>query len=452
MAREPVTIPFRAAGALTFRDDLPEAADLVVIGGGVIGVSAALFAARRGLRVVLLEKGRVAAEQSSRNWGWIRVQGRDLAEIPIALESQQLWQDLDRDCHGRLGVKTVGVTYLAHRESEMAGFEGWLQAARPLGVSSELLGRETMLRRLGLPRAPWIGALHTPTDMKGEPWVAVPELARLAQAEGALIREHCAVRGLDRQAGRVTGVVTEAGRIRAGAVVLAGGAWSSLFLRRHGVDIPQLSVRSTVVATQPLPQVVDTAAVDDRLAFRARADGGYTLAPAAFGELYLGPDLLRHARHYLPLAMSGEFDVHPRPPQPRGWPDAFSTPRHWSAAEVSPFERMRILDPGPNEAKVDEITERFATIYPAVGRVVPRGTWGGMIDVLPDVVPVVDRVAQLPGLTVVTGMCGHGFGAGPGFGRIAVDLATGRDPGHDLTRFRMGRFFDGSRLVPGPNL
>lgn len=309
-----------------------------------------------------------------------------------------------------------------------------------------------MLRRLGYPRAPWRGALYTPTDMKAEPWVAVPELAWLAQSEGALIREHCAVRGLDRQAGRVTGVITEAGRIRTGAVVLAGGAWSSLFLRRHGVDIPQLSVRSTALATRPLPQVVDTAAVDDRLAFRPRADGGYTLAPAAFGELYLGPDLLRHLRHYLPLALSGEFDVHLRPPQPRGWPDAFSTPRFWSGADVSPFERMRILDPGPNEAKVAEITRRFAGIYPEAGRVVPRASWGGMIDVLPDVVPVVDRVDQLPGLTVVTGMCGHGFGAGPGFGRIAVDLATGRDPGHDLTRFRMGRFLDGSKLVPGPNL
>ena len=444
--------PFRDVGPLRFDGDLPEAVDMAVIGGGVIGVTTALFAARRGLRVVLLEKGRIAAEQSSRNWGWIRVQGRDLAEIPIAQEAQAHWQQLDIACGGRLGTRTTGVTYLARDDAEMAGFAGWLEQARGLGVTTQLLDRAGMRRLLRQPRGAWVGALHTPTDMKAEPWVAVPELAALAQEAGAQIHERCAVRGLARQAGRVTGVVTEAGTVRAEAVVLAGGAWSSLFLRRHGVDVPQLSVRSTALATLPLPQVVGTAAVDDRLAFRPRSDGGYTLAPAAFGEVFLGPDAVRHLRHYLPLALSGEFDVHLRAPQPEGWPDAFSTPRRWSDAEVSPFERMRILDPGPNKAKLSEITRRFRQIYPQLGQIRQQAAWGGMIDVLPDSVPVVDRVAQIPGLTVVTGMSGHGFGAGPGFGRIAVDLATGGDPGHDLSRFRLGRFSDGSRLRPGPNL
>ncbi|MBY6116398.1 FAD-binding oxidoreductase [Mameliella alba] len=447
-----MSFPFHQMGRAEFAGDLPAEADLVVIGGGVIGVSAALFAARRGLSVVLLEKGRVAAEQSSRNWGWIRVQGRDLAEIPVALEAQALWRALDVECRGRLGLRTLGVTYLARDDKEMADFEAWRLAAEPLGVGSEIWDRKMVAGRLGKPMADWVGALHTPGDMKGEPWVAVPELARLARAEGAVIRESCAVRALDIEAGRVAGVVTEAGRIRAGAVILAGGAWSSLFLRRHGLDIPQLSVRSSVMATGPLPQVVGTAAADDRLAFRPRADGGYTLAPAAFAELFLGPDALRHLRRYLPLALSGEFDVHLRAPQPRGWPDAFTTPRQWSAEGESPFERMRILDPVPNRRKLARVARRFAEAYPALGEVPVAARWAGMIDVLPDVVPVVDRVGALPGLTVATGMCGHGFGIGPGFGRVAVDLATGGDPGHDLARFRMGRFFDGTRLRPGPNL
>lgn len=447
-----MSFPFHQMGRAEFAGDLPAEADLVVIGGGVIGVSAALFAARRGLSVVLLEKGRVAAEQSSRNWGWIRVQGRDLAEIPVALEAQALWRTLDVECRGRLGLRTLGVTYLARDDKEMADFEAWRLAAEPLGVGSEIWDRKMVASRLGKPMADWVGALHTPGDMKGEPWVAVPELARLARAEGAVIRESCAVRALDIEAGRVAGVVTEAGRIRAGAVILAGGAWSSLFLRRHGLDIPQLSVRSSVMATGPLPQVVGTAAADDRLAFRPRADGGYTLAPAAFAELFLGPDALRHLRRYLPLALSGEFDVHLRAPQPRGWPDAFTTPRQWSAEGESPFERMRILDPVPNRRKLARVAQRFAETYPALGEVTVAARWAGMIDVLPDVVPVVDRVGALPGLTVATGMCGHGFGIGPGFGRVAVDLATGGDPGHDLARFRMGRFFDGTRLRPGPNL
>ena len=113
---------------------------------------------------------------------------------------------------------------------------------------------------------------------------------------------------------------------------------------------------------------------------------------------------------------------------------------------------MRLLDPAPNADKVAEVIALFGAAYPWAGEIALHDSWAGMIDVLPDVVPVVDHVAQIPGLTVVTGMCGHGFGIGPGFGRVAVDLATERDPGHDLSRFRMSRFFDGTRLKPGPNL
>lgn len=444
--------PFLLPVAPEFAADLPESVDLVVIGGGVIGVCTALYAARGGASVLLLEKGRVAAEQSSRNWGWIRVQGRDPAEIPVALEAQGLWTALDAECHGRLGLAQPGVAYLAGSEAEMAGFEGWLEAARGTGVSSRLMGRAEMAREMRYPHAGWCGGLLTPTDMKGEPWVAVPELARLAVSEGVTVRERCAVRGLDVVGGKVAGVVTEAGRVRCDRVVLAGGAWSSLLLRRHGVDIPQLSVRSTVCATGPMADLGVPASVDGEIAFRRRADGGYTLAPAGFAELYAGPDALRHLPVYLKLALSGAFDVRLREPQPAHWPDAFGTPRHWSGAEESPFERCRILDPGPNRARVTDLLERFPMLYPQVGKVAAQAAWGGMIDVLPDVVPVVDEVETLPGLVVCTGMCGHGFGAGPGFGRVTADLALGRDPGVSLERFRLGRFSDGSPLVPGPNI
>ncbi|OAN76099.1 PTS sugar transporter subunit IID [Jannaschia sp. EhC01] len=447
-----MTFPFHAGRSVHFRDDLPAAVDLAVIGGGVLGVSTALFAARAGLSVVVLEKGRVAAEQSGRNWGWIRVQGRDEAEIPIALEAQELWKDLDAEAQGRLGLRQLGVTYFARDMKDLAGYQKWIEMARAYGVSSHLMTREKLMEVLGHPNGPWVGGMHTPTDMKAEPWVAVPELARLSQADGARVTENCAVRTLDIEAGRVTGVVTEAGRVRAGQVLLAGGSWSSLFLRRHGVDIPQLSVRSTVMATQPLPQVLGTAAVDDRLAMRPRADGGYTLAPAAYGELFTGPDVIRHIRRYLPLALTGDFEIYLRGPAPRDYPDALRTARKWSADERTPFERLRVLDPQPSLAKVSEIKRRFAQAYPQVGQVETMAAWAGMIDVLPDVVPVVDHVEKLPGLMVATGMCGHGFGIGPAFGRILADMAQGNAPGHDLNRFGMARFLDGSKLRPGPNL
>ena len=114
--------------------------------------------------------------------------------------------------------------------------------------------------------------------MWAEPWAAVPALAGIAARAGVVIRESCAVRALDIQSGRVVGVQTEAGRINAPEVVLAGGAWSALFLGKHGVHLPQLSVRASVAATQALPQVFPGGAALDKVAFRHREDGGYTLS------------------------------------------------------------------------------------------------------------------------------------------------------------------------------
>jgi glycine/D-amino acid oxidase-like deaminating enzyme len=452
-----VSFPFHSLGTPEHRADLPGEVDLIVIGGGVLGICTALYANRRGLKVLVLEKGRVAGEQSSRNWGWIRVQGRDMAEIPIALEAQELWTALEAECGGRLGLRQRGTAYLARDAAGLEGFEGWLEEARPLGVSSRMLDRAATEDLMAVRNGPWAGALYTPTDCQAEPWVAVPELARLAVSEGVMIRESCAVRGLDIAAGQVAGVLSEEGVVKAAQVLVAGGAWSSLLLRRHGINLPQLMVRSSVYASGVVDPgkgvgLPDVGAADDRLALRPRLDGGYSCAPAAYSELFVGPDSLRHLKFYLPLLKEGSFEVKLRPAAPKGFPDGWGTPRRWDLNGESPFERMRILDPAPHVGRLGRLKRDLATLWPEFGVAGQATQWAGMIDVLPDVVPVADRVSALPGLMVATGMCGHGFGIGPGFGRVLADMAAGDAPGHDLSRFRLSRFSDGSRLVPGPNI
>ncbi|HHS94054.1 MAG TPA: FAD-binding oxidoreductase, partial [Rhodobacterales bacterium] len=438
--------PLSEANPVEHRADLPARADVVVIGGGVIGVTTALFLARAGVSVVLVEKGRIAAEQSSRNWGWIRVQGRDPAEIPIAQEAQRLWPALAREVDADIHLRQAGVLYLARDEAEMARYAAWLDLARPYGVTTRLLDRAALLRHLPGAQGSWPGAMWTPSDMRAEPFVSVPALARLAVAAGARIREGCAARALDIEAGKVAGVVTEAGRLRAPAVVLAGGAWSSLFLRRHGVRLPQLSVRATAMRTGPLPEVFAGGAVDHRLAFRRRADGGYTLAPEGHHDFYIGPDAFRALRAYIPQLRSDPWGTQFRLAAPRGFPDSWTVARRWSPDSASPFEAMRVLSPAPNMGMVAQTRAAFAETFPQIGPVQIESAWAGMIDTLPDQVPVVAHVAALPGLTLATGMSGHGFGIGPAFGRILADLVQGNAPGHDLARFRFARFSDGSRI------
>ncbi|WP_299370283.1 FAD-binding oxidoreductase [uncultured Tateyamaria sp.] len=447
-----MTFPISDASPVTWPGPHPVRADVVVIGGGVIGVCTALYLAQGGQHVVLLEKGRIAGEQSSRNWGWIRQQGRDPDELPIMAEANRLWRVLASQTNVDIGLTTGGVTYLAVKAAEMEEYAAWLPHAKAAGVDSRLLsGAETAALIPGMSRS-YAGALHTPSDMRAEPWVAVPALAGIAARAGAVIVENCAVRALDIAAGRVAGVITEQGRIAAPDVVVAGGAWSGLFLRRHGVAIPQLSVRATVAATAPLPVVHPGAATDDRIAFRPRADGGYSLAAGGFHELFVGPDAFRALPKYLAQLRADPFGTRLLPAAPRGFPDAWGTARRWGAEEQSPFERMRILNPAPNRAKVKALTRDFAALFPEIGPVRIASAWAGMIDTMPDVVPVVDRVADIPGLTIGTGMSGHGFGIGPGMGKILAALVTGDKAGHDLTRFRLSRFNDGSAMQIGPSV
>ncbi|EHK75073.1 FAD dependent oxidoreductase, partial [Sinorhizobium meliloti CCNWSX0020] len=102
--------------------ELPDTADAVVIGGGIVGVFTAYYLARRGLKVALVEKGRIGAEQSSRNWGWCRQQNRDARELPMATKSLDLWERFAAENGEDTGFHRCGLFYLSNSEEELAGW------------------------------------------------------------------------------------------------------------------------------------------------------------------------------------------------------------------------------------------------------------------------------------------------------------------------------------------
>jgi len=159
---------------IVFNDPLPKEVDVVVIGGGVIGVFTALYLTEAGSKVLLCEKGRIAGEQSSRNWGWIRQQGRDPNELPIAMQSLGLWKDIDNKLQGRCGVKETGVVYLTTSEAELAKFHAWTRIASEHQLHSEMMTPAQIKKSFsGNSTDHWIGGVRTPSDCKGEPWQAV---------------------------------------------------------------------------------------------------------------------------------------------------------------------------------------------------------------------------------------------------------------------------------------
>src|SRR5499433_2920510 len=138
-------------------DTLPARADVVIIGGGIIGTSAALFLAQKGVSVALCEKGYIAGEQSSRNWGWCRKMGRDPREIPLAIEALRLWQEMNTLTGAETGFRQCGIVYLCKTPAEMAKREAWLEHARPYQLDSRLLSRDEAMQVLPGLTGDWHG-------------------------------------------------------------------------------------------------------------------------------------------------------------------------------------------------------------------------------------------------------------------------------------------------------
>ena len=381
---------------------LPAQTEVAVIGGGIVGVCCAWWLAERGIPVVLLEKGELAAEQSSRNWGWVRSMGRDLREIPLALASLDIWTRWQAELGEDLGFRRSGILYACENPQQVQQQADWLAAASAQGVRAQLLERSELARLLpDGARAGWSGALHTPLDGRAEPQLATLAIARGARRLGAQLLTGCAVRGLDVQAGRVAGVVTEQGLLRCNQVVLAGSAWSSLFLRNLGIRLPQLKVIASVLRTEPLPGAPELAVGARRYAFRKRLDGGYSIAQRSANLAPITPDSLRYLRDFLPALGSQYRELRLR--LGRRFLDELLTPNHWALDTQSPFERCRVLDPQPSPTILAEARSALIEAFPAFAAMRVAQTWAGVMDVTPDAIPVIGAVEQLPGLFLSTG-------------------------------------------------
>ncbi|WP_202988182.1 NAD(P)/FAD-dependent oxidoreductase [Pseudomonas typographi] len=418
---------------------LPQRADVVIIGGGIVGVCTAYFLAARGVSVVLVEKSGIADEQSSRNWGWVRTMGRDVAEIPLAIASLALWDAWAARLEHGTGFTRAGILYACESEQEIATKVAWLEQAKPMGIDAEWLDTAQIDARLGgkAPRS-WKGALYTATDGRAEPDIATAAIAQGARALGARIFTRCAARSLETEAGRVGSVITELGEIKCEAVVLAAGAWSSLFCRNLGVRLPQLRVLGSVMRTAPLPGGPECAVATEKVSFRKRADGGYTVALRNANIAPLVPDSFRYLPDFLPMVRAHHREYRLRVTG-QTWQE-INTPGRWANDQPTPFETQRIYDPKPVEAFLDQALKQIADQFPVFAQAKIDQRWAGLIDVTPDIIPVMDEVASIPGFYLATGFSGHGFGIGPGAGHLMADLVTGHQPLVSPAPFRFARF------------
>ncbi|MFQ6162741.1 NAD(P)/FAD-dependent oxidoreductase [Sinorhizobium meliloti] len=403
----------------------PQAADVVVIGGGIVGVFTAYYLVCRGLKVVLVEKGLIGAEQSSRNWGWCRQQNRDARELPLSTKSLSLWDRFAAETGEDTGFRRCGLLYLSNNEKELEGWARWRDFARTVGVTTFTLSSTEATERGKATGKPWKGGVFSSSDGTADPSKAAPAVARAIISAGGVVLQNCAARGIETSGGRLSAVITEKGTIRTKVAVLAGGAWASSFCNNLGVRFPQASVRSSILSVERvegLPDALHTTEVSTT----RRGDGGYTLAISGRARVDVTAQQLRFARYFVPMFARRWRNLAPGGVE--GWRSGHETLRRWRLDERTPMERMRILDPAVDEGTISEILRRARNLLPGLAKAKIASRWAGYIDSTPDGVPAIGEVPNIPGFILAAGFSGHGFGIGPGAGHLIADVITGQTP------------------------
>jgi glycine/D-amino acid oxidase-like deaminating enzyme len=412
--------------------------DVAIIGGGIAGCASAYYLAKKGLAVTLLEKGEIPGEQSGRNWGFVRQQKRDPLEISPMMECIRLWQGLEAELEADIEWRQGGILHLAENDVEMAKYEAWLEHAQAYQLDSrKVSGREAAELLPGMTRD-WVGGLYTPSDGQADPVKATTAFAKAAGRLGAEIHTGCIVEAIETAGGAVTGLRTEAGELRAKTVLVAAGAWTGRLLRTLGLDLPQLRVRSTVLRTAPARDKTALGVWCPQFGFRQRRDGSFHVGGGAWIDHDIGLDTLRHARAFWPAyrTQSHSLNLH----LGRHFLDDLGVHLDKAGALRRQMRRDRVLSPAPSPTKVRTCLAAFRAMFPEFGDIALDTSWAGVIDVMPDEVPVFGEAPGVRGLVIATGFSGHGFGMGPITGKLMAELIAEGRASLDLGGFRFERF------------
>jgi sarcosine oxidase subunit beta len=372
--------------------DLPSSTDIVVVGGGVMGTSAAFHLAEAGANVVLLERAALASGSTSKAAGGVRAQFSDPLNIAIGLRSLEAFERFPERPGAEIDLHRVGYLFLLDRDEDVEEFERSLQLQNELGVPSRLVSVDEAAELSPLAGLDGVvAASFSPLDGHAAPEAVVLGYAAGARALGATILTGFEVTGIATDGGTVRAVHTTAGTIATGTVVCCAGAWSRAVGAMAGVDLPVEPVWREIAYTAPVPGLLDRVplTIDFTTGFYFHREG--------------------------PGLLFGMAD--------RGQPAGFDAP-------TDPDWLLRVL----------EVAERRCPRLPELGL---AGGWKGYYEVSPDHNALVGEAADVSRFLYATGFSGHGFLQGPAIGEILRDLVLGREPFVDVAPLAVERFAGG---------
>lgn len=441
----PITLPaprktrYGVLRAAPFTGDttLPEKVDVVIIGGGINGASAAWHLARRGVSVLLCEKAEIGCEASSRAFGWISELMNEPAKMELIHESKRQWKEMAGQV-GETGYRVHGIYNLAEDEATAELHEGWFESVRGLlSADTRLLTSREAADHFPTASARFCNGLYAPSDGAAEPIIATAAIAEAARAAGAHVVTGCAVRGLDLAGGATAGVFTEKGYVKASTVLCAANAWSRIFCGNHGIDLPQLYLIMTMARTNAIAGP-EAAGGPHSWAWRKQIDGSYSLGgvrdievPMSRDAFALRKQFAAAQEHAPPIKLSfGKLTL-----------EDWRISRRWNPRSVSPFEKHRLLEGRPAAGFGETSLAGMAACFPEMARATIAETWSGALTITPDDMPVASGIDAIPGFHVLTG-CSFGITWAPALGKMMADIMTGAKTSIDPSPFRFSRFTD----------
>lgn len=368
---------------------LPSAAEVVIIGGGVVGTSAAFHLAEAGVDVLLLERDELASGSTSRAAGGVRAQFSDPVNIELGQRSLDAFERFAQRPGGEIDLVQNGYLFLLDDVDDVAAFERSVALQNEFGVPSRMLN-VTEARTL----SPYVhsegllAAAFSPRDGHCTPEAVVAGYAAGARSHGAVIRRHCTVSGLDTRDGRITSVRTADGGVRTEVVICAAGAWSASIGEMAGVELPVRPLRRQIVVSEPVPGLPPELpfTIDFGTSFYFHDEGNAVLMGMSDPEQEFGFDTSR------------------------------------------------------TEAFLERLSEVVAHRAPALSEVGIAHGWAGLYEVTPDRNAVVGESCEVGRFLYATGFSGHGFLQGPAIGEVLRDLVLGHTPVVDVSALDVRRF------------
>lgn len=354
-------------------------ADVIIVGGGIMGASSAFFLRRRGKSVILLERGLIGQQASGVNFGNVRRQGRYLHQLPLANRSRAIWDRLPELIGDDCEFVAAGHLRICHTREQADRLEAYARDARDYGLDLEMISSNALRTRFPYLGRELVAGCYDPTGGHANPRLTAPAIGRAARRDGADVREEAEVIGIAKAGEDFVVEVAGQGEVRAPVLLITAGAWAGKLSALFAEPVPLAIHGPQMTVTEPLPYRimptigVSTPHLHETVYFRQVKRGNIIC-----GGFARGPASIETNRaHVLPEAILGQM------------------------------EQLRRAMPG------------FANVCTI-------RSWSGIESYLPDDVPIMAPSATTPGLFYAFGFCGAGFQIGPGVGDVMAELiATG---------------------------